>query len=574
MSSGSSAATPVVPHDVPDTPVAPSTRTLRRLRTVRWGDLAWYACLALLALWAVGYVRWPMSVDQGMLSWVGDTIRAGGMPYRDAWEIRGPLPFFLYALVQSVFGRNEWGLRLFDLFVLGGGAMLIARMARPSGRVAVRVAVALYLLWYASLGFHDTAQSDAWSGVLLAGAAALLVSRATAPGLLAFAGSGALVGAAVLCKPTYGIALLVPAAYAIAGGRRGLPAILTAGLATAAGFAAVVGAAVAYFASRGALDALLDVHLLFTIRVYGQVDGLPWLNIAQTTIRHLTADRFGLALPLALVGLAVAWRNRRPDAAALGAWLFAAVFTVAFQGKFWTYHWHPVYAPLLLLVGIGAAAASDWMRAAPGGAVPAGPGRLLPLALLAVLFAAAALEPVMHVYRWALLPRARMEEVEFRAHARPDGAFAQVMAYLAANSQRGDGVQIWGGHPGMNFLLDRRPPARFGYVAPLTEIPDGDFRRRYRAEYLAAFHRSPPAYIVALDPEFCRAQPTREERFAMGDIERLMDCLSGMPEVQPLVHDGGYGTVFRTGNMVVLRRGAAADSGAAVTPGGATPPRR
>ena len=46
---------------------------------------------------------------------VGDVIVRGGMPYRDAFDVKGPLSFYPSAFVQLVTGRTWWGIRAFDL---------------------------------------------------------------------------------------------------------------------------------------------------------------------------------------------------------------------------------------------------------------------------------------------------------------------------------------------------------------------------------------------------------------------------------------------------------------------------
>ena len=54
------------------------------------------AALGLLAaLAAVVSLWWPYGWDQGAMAWVGDTIVDGGMPYRDAWDVKGPLTYYV-----------------------------------------------------------------------------------------------------------------------------------------------------------------------------------------------------------------------------------------------------------------------------------------------------------------------------------------------------------------------------------------------------------------------------------------------------------------------------------------------
>ena len=100
------------------------------------GRALWIAVGLGLGVWALCSLTWPPGLDQGNAAWVGDTIQRGGMPYRDAWDIRGPGYYYLFALAQSLSGREVWGARVVDLSLLALGALsaraLAARMARPS----------------------------------------------------------------------------------------------------------------------------------------------------------------------------------------------------------------------------------------------------------------------------------------------------------------------------------------------------------------------------------------------------------------------------------------------------------
>ena len=73
----------------------------------------------------VGYaamsLRWPFNWDHGIFAWIAETIVHGGLPYRDAWDVKGPLTFYTFALVRAVTGRGMWGIRLFDLVVVAAG---------------------------------------------------------------------------------------------------------------------------------------------------------------------------------------------------------------------------------------------------------------------------------------------------------------------------------------------------------------------------------------------------------------------------------------------------------------------
>ena len=546
-----------------------------RLTPERAGRWLWATFLLFIGLWALAYLWWPFSTDQGILSWVGGVIRAGGLPYRDAWEVRGPFPYFLYALTQLVLGRNQWALRVLDLLWLAAGALAIAAIVRRYAHaLGTRGAVALYLLWYASLDHHHTAQSDGWNAVMLAGAVAALLAGSGGPSLTAAAGSGVLLGLCVASKPTYGFFFILPLLVGAAHLRRrgpwwALRFWAVHGLAALAPVALIAG----WFAYHGALDELIDVHLRWNV-AHKELAG-AWLNRIQDAVRYLTMGRFAVALTLALAGLAVVWRAGRVAAVVLAAWAGVAIVTVMLQGGELAYRWLPLYPPLAIMAGVGldglyrawvdwsarqaAAAAPVAARDAvrPGGSA-AVVGRIFPVAVAAVLGISAFIEPFMHIYRWGafatgLHSAERYERAEFGPYGRHTGMFSEVTRHIERRTTEGDAVLVWGGVPGIYYLSGRRSPSRFGLAYPLVQGPDGEFQRRYRDEILARLRAAPPALVVALSESVCWKRPTMAERQAIGMAEGLMYCLHELPELQEFV-EGHYAVERTIGTIVVLRR--------------------
>ena len=58
------------------------------------------------------------------------------MPYRDAWDVKGPVAYLLYAIPGGLFGRNQWGLRLFDLVMLAFGCHIRPDTSEPAASAA------------------------------------------------------------------------------------------------------------------------------------------------------------------------------------------------------------------------------------------------------------------------------------------------------------------------------------------------------------------------------------------------------------------------------------------------------
>lgn len=100
-------------------PTAKATPDLQRAPH-RWGRTALWLVLAVaLVSAALPTLLYPMTRDQGIYAYIGDFMLHGGVPFRDAWELKPPAVYFTYAAAFVLFGRSELGVRLFDvLYVL------------------------------------------------------------------------------------------------------------------------------------------------------------------------------------------------------------------------------------------------------------------------------------------------------------------------------------------------------------------------------------------------------------------------------------------------------------------------
>ena len=532
----------------------PSVIFVRVRRTAQAVErFAWPACCLLMASWAIAYLGWPFSSDQGVLSWVGRTIAEGGMPYRDAWEIRGPAPFFVYAVIARLFGAAQWPLRVLDLSILATGAWCVASIAATfGGRLAGRVAVVLYVLWFASLGHHDTAQSDGWNAAMMAGVTLCMLANRGSPAARHAAIAGVLIGLSIMSKPPYAAFVLLPAIVGVAQvSRRGVPWLLGFWAAGAAAVLASAGAVLLWVYRGGAMDAFIDIHIRWLLARYTDVES-GWLNRVQTTGVFLTANIVATALAPAILGFVAVWRRDRGYAAVLLAWVGCALLTVMSQGNFYPYHWHPLYPAFATLAGIGIAFIFHAPRQ-PNDATSSVVGKAVGAAALG----AAALLPLVHVYRAAFLlvgifSRQRYDAIEFGPFGKT-GVFSHLADYFRTHTSPDETVLVWGSVPNVYYTSERHAPTRFGYTAPLVNPQNDEFRRRYREEFLTGINARPPAYIATLSPTVCAYARNVDQRRIIGRAEERMRCVDELPGLPAFVADR-YVADTTMGPIVVYRR--------------------
>lgn len=525
---------------------------LSEISAERVSRLWWTACATIVAIWAIGYLTWPFSSDQGVLSWVGSIIADGGLPYRDAWEIRGPFPFLIYAIISKVFGTAEWPLRFVDLMIVGGGIWCAYRIAdRLGGTLAARCAAALYILWYASLDHHNTAQSDGWNAAMMAFVMLSMLANDGRPTKRHALIAGLLIGFSIMSKPTYAAYLALPGIIGLTQvrerGARWLAEFWGVGVVAVA---AAVGSILFWLYQGGALADFYDIHLKWLFAHYTNVDA-SWMNRLQTTARYLTADTFATAIAPMLLGIYAVGTKHRGTAVLLATWIFCALLGVMAQGAFFPYQWHPLYPALAVPAGIGIGFVFSAARMRDS------TSRIVGTAVAAAAFVAALLRPVVHVYRsvflaFGVMSQERFDVVEFGPYGRT-GPFAQLSSYLRDHTSERDQVLVWGLLPGVYYEAGRTAASRFGYVTPLVTEEDDSFRRRYRAEFTRRIGTTPPTFVAALSPEVCEKARGREERRLVGPVEERMVCVDESPELARLVSEQ-YAPDASFGAITVYRR--------------------
>lgn len=487
--------------------------------------LAWGAALALLLSWLIVSLRFPPGRDQGVFLWIGDVVNAGGAPYRDAWETKGPLVFALSAVVRRAFGATTWGIRLFDAgVVIGTLALIVALLRRAGASGAAPWAAVVFAVAYARLGWWDSAQPETWATACLT--VALLL--AWPPGGAA-AGertplrrlllAGFLTGCAALVKPFFVLFLVVPALVAGGDGRVRARVVVLLG----AGSLAALLLALAWMGSLGSdvITAFVDTHVRFNATVYASAGGSSW---GQRFTRMAGDMAGGTLLPAMLMALPSA-RARGTDerrlARACALWLALALGLVLWQGKFWPYQWTPAYPPLAILAGMGARSFEiEARRRAFEKLFAAG---------CALLLASQTIEPARWVAAWVrdtiVSPDAKRWYAHFGKYDLARGTFPLIARHLRDTVSPGERVVVWGMEPVIYALSGRASASRYGVHLPLVLGGDTRARRAARARFVADLAARPPSAIVVLEND--RNQLVRRDsRQLLDEVPELAELLA------------------------------------------------
>ncbi|GLC27164.1 hypothetical protein rosag_36770 [Roseisolibacter agri] len=470
--------------------------------------------LLLVVAWAGATLQFPFGIDNGIHAYQGWVLRAGGRPYVDVFDSRGPFVMYGYGLAQALFGQNTWGVRLLDLAVLALGVVPLARaVAALEGRIAGVFCGVLAALWWASSSPGSLAQPDGWAGMLFAGALAPLLRRRTAgdpPMRRWLALAGGVIGLCTFSKPFYA-ALIVPVLVAIGSDRaRDHKARLSDLMAVALAGLGVGVAVLGVMWLAGVLRAFVEAYLVFNVKVYAGEAQAGWGPRVGSLLRYVGSDpTIGYGIVLAGAGAWIGSRDPHADvrrATHVGiAWTLCTIGFVLLQGRFWRQHWLPTIPPLALLTTLGVSglrrrlAVGERARAGAGGIAA-----LLPLVLALALLVVAARTPAIYTLRGARALRdgATREALwDYHTGYRQGSASSfraehEAARYIAARTSAQDGVLVWGYAASVPYLAQRRIPGRFIYPYPLLAGAGTSLQPRFRAEFLHALGQRPPCYVV------------------------------------------------------------------------------
>jgi len=497
-----------------------------------WRGRWWRRALVLLALLGVvgpfalsriAFAASPLGPDQGLYVTVGELIKRGGVPWRDAWDNKPPGTYYLYAGVlaaappytrECVFhGRPfpardglhiscaQIALSLFDgLYALATAAVVgwigralfgravgwlaavlfavfasMYQIARLGGLPDLHALLPLSLAFAAAVRFGDTGRGR-W--LVAAGAATAVAALFKQTGLLALVGLVAwLVGRDLARLGLGGL-----------GHRRGLRGAVSGSALLVLGAAGVLGAAAAIFARLGVLPDMVYQTVLWNVAyVAAPPDGDNFFKRAvQQTLTVFVGSQSGLWIA-AVGGALLLPRAIRQDQrlGLLAAWALTAVASVALGNARFNQYYFVVLVPPLAILGAwglvelwqsSRAVARAWIAVVVGGfAVFSGQGQ-------------------MEILQDAWYQR--ITSTRWTAEENVGGALREAQGSL----------YIWGNASQVYAISGRQPASR--YLQSLAISNDFMLNRevhRNRAELMAGLEAAPPRWI-AFDTPWLKAQ--------------------------------------------------------------------
>jgi hypothetical protein len=510
----------------------------------RWPGILVGSTIGVLAaialLWAAASLSWPFGFDHGAFAWVGDVILRGGAPYRDAFDVKGPMSFLPSAAVMAVAGRNWWGIRIFDLvFVIGVVITIIRLGSRYSNWPMAIAAAVIWVLSYANAGYQFTAQPDGWMLWLLLFALAPVCLSDDPLRRRYLLLAGIAVGLAAMLKPFYLVFVLIPLVLVAREQRNAGRQLAASGLVLAAAMAPIA-VLLGWLASHGAVPAFWEAYVRFNLQKNSQaLSGAASEALSYGLVR----DPFVLLfLPLGAAGIA-ALRKELPRAAVVwGLWVALALPLVLVQRPYYPYRLL-ILSPVLVILAtaaLGALAASSTTEPRVHSV-----GAALGYSLLLLGGIVLARHPLGEGLRWAQLVSRRMPARDYYARYHQLSGTANdervISRRLAAVSQPDATVLAWN-YPAVAVLANRKLLPRLSIDTPTEPTLPVSLRQQYLDELRRTLTTTPPDFVIA------------EDRSGQDGA-----CLSCLPPFSQLDASGQalaapYRRVFRSGTLVLYQR--------------------
>ncbi|MCX6356737.1 MAG: glycosyltransferase family 39 protein [Candidatus Aureabacteria bacterium] len=424
--------------------------------------------------------------DSGGALYAGWRIIEGGVLYRDVWDHKGPLLYFLNALGLCIGRGSVWGVSVIECLFLGCAGVLGYAACKPIfGPFPATFGTAVWLLGL-PLVLDGGNLTEEYALPLQWGALCLYsrfcLGRGTRGGAFAI---GCIAGAAMLFRPNLGGTPLIAACCAVfteGVSRRERAARAAAVL---AGCAAVATPVLGYFALNDALGCMWDALMRYNL-AYSAV---PWTErraALAAGIRVLTPP--GVTI-LALTGWlcgAVGWRRSGGGGTAVDRFsrflLVAAPVELLLSTTSGRPYRHYYISWLPVCGALAALAVYDIRARFDRGGFPASPARRdIFLGVIFLIFAMLPLKTVIHQLRTVPVAEA--------AHSRTAS-----VAYLRASTRSRDTVLVWGAEPSVNFLSGRASPTRFSFAYPL--LTRGYTDAGLVKSFVRELETSPPRCVI------------------------------------------------------------------------------
>lgn len=478
--------------------------------------LTWAALIIIIAFTAVVRIRLadaPLERDEGVYAYIAQLVLDGIPPYVEAYDMRMPGLYAVYAAIIFFFGQTQAGIHTGLLAVNVATIFFLFLLARRLYGDLAAVAAAAFFAVLSMSSTVDGLYANTEHFVILPAVAGLYAfTRATDENnnRLLFI-SGVILGAAFTVKQHGFVFTAAAGAFLLMAWKRtASPATLFSRLLVlAAGAALPLLLACAILYALGAFD-----KFWFWIFTYAQkYVAMTTLSAGLLNLENEMAGILAESLPvwaLALFGLvSPIW-----DKVTRRRWLFITLISLASfaaitPGFFFRSHYFQFLLPATaLLAGAGLSSAG---RSATKYAGPiAGKAALALLIASALLYA-------LNSQRDILFESTPREVTRKIYGPNPFPESLEVAEYIRKNSSPDERIAVIGSEPQIYFYSDRRSATRYIYTYPLMELQP--YALQMQKEMASEIEAASPSFVVFVNSRLSWLVRPGSERYIFSWFE-------------------------------------------------------
>lgn len=398
----------------------------------------------------------PPSRDSGVFLYIGEQIVKGKIPYRDVWDHKGPLLYYLNALGVWLGNGAFEGIWFVEYFWLLATVVIGFKLLQEAfGVVPAILSTIIWVInsYYLQMGNNLTEEYN----LLFQFAALYLFWRSLKsqnPTIYYFV-IGLTLGAAFLLRPNnigthFCLIVYLGLTNLFAKNGGGLIRLMAA---ISAGFVVIVGLTAVYFAHHHALDDLIDQFFIYNITYANASAADKWISIMAVLVVIVSFDLTIIVVTSWILGLRQAigkqWRQKPWAPLAIVALMGLPIetFLAGFSG--WVYfHYAMTLLPVIaILVAVFLSGLS------------ANVGTRFPVAQYGVLL----IVLVWATYRplWYLVADLRAD---------PESQEIELLADIETAASEYDSLVMWGAETSYNLMLEKEAPTRYVYQYPLFSL--------------------------------------------------------------------------------------------------------
>lgn len=443
--------------------------------------------------------------DVGVFAYIGERIATGAVPYRDVWDHKTPLIYFLNAALFNVFGASFTVIAIFEIVWLTFTAYALYKLARVlMGELPACFATGIFAIYVGSTYLSGSFGMTETYALLPTTLAVYFcfnayVQKRVSCMLL----SGIMTTVAFLFRQTAGIIGIVILLYILCAyikdkkyakqSRAALQMYVIGGLLP-------IIVVLAYFYLHDSVTEFLSQVFVFNL-VYSDGVQVNFLHNLATLVHELvyTVGRWPLIVVLSIVGvLSVLVESAQRDNQEMSSsnisfgififvWFVADLFAITFSGEFYRHYFVQFTVSASLLSGIVVkeyfnSDIQNW--------------RTVTLFGMLCLFCTPLLSTLDTNLRFIshIEERLRAEDVLHIKNGSYITDQKERIEWILKNTTEDDAVYFWGAEARLNFLTDRLSPTKFVYTYPL--FLDGYVTATDVNHFLANIKENNPRFII------------------------------------------------------------------------------